>query len=417
MSNTAPKRLSEIVLPAYYDFWKTQKTYVVCKGSRGSGKSKHAALWHIYHMMKYPLANTLVIRKVERTLRDSCFSDLCWAIHQFGVDDYWKATVNPLELTYIPTGQKIIFRGLDSPMKVTSVSVPRGILNFMWIEEFYEITKEDDFDILDESIRGTLPKGYFKRVTATFNPWSEKHFAKKRFFDNPPDNVLSMTTTYKDNPYMSPTDIELFNQMSVRNPRRYRVAGLGEWGISEGAVYEHWKEEKFDIDEVRRRPGVVSVFGLDFGYTNDPTALFCGLLDQSGKRLFVFDEMYEKGLSNAKIADKVREMGYWKERITADSAEPKSIDELRSMGMRVKGALKGRDSVRNGIQWIQDLEIIVHPRCVNFITEISNYTWDKDKFGNTLNVPIDDFNHLLDAMRYALEEKIVYGSVKAARRI
>ena len=192
---------------------------------------------------------------------------------------------------------------------------------------------------------------------------------------------------------------------------------MGEWGISEGAVYENWKEEKFDIDEVRRRPGVVSVFGLDFGYTNDPTALFCGLLDQSGKRLFVFDEMYEKGLSNAKIADKVRELGYAKERITADSAEPKSIDELRSMGMRIKPALKGRDSVRNGIQWIQDLEIIIHPRCVNTITEISNYTWDKDKFGTTLNVPIDDFNHLLDAMRYALEDYIVYGSVKAARRI
>jgi phage terminase large subunit len=130
------------------------------------------------------------------------------------------------------------------------------------------------------------------------------------------------------------------------------------------------------------------------------------LLDQNAKQLFVFDEMYERGMSNKKIADRITEMGYGKERIVADSAEPKSIDELKSLGLRVKGAAKGKDSVKNGIQWIQDLEIIVHPRCVNFLTEISNYTWDTDKFGNKLNEPIDDFNHCLDAMRYALEKYI-----------
>lgn len=405
-----PVKLSDIVLPAYHEFWTTKKTYVICKGSRGSGKSKHAALWHIFFMMKYPLSNTLVVRKVERTLRDSCFSDLRWAIHQLGVDKYWTCTTSPLEMTYrnpkTDTIQKILFRGLDDGYKITSVSVPHGVLNFLWIEEFYEISKEDDFDILDESIRGQLPEGYWKRVTCTFNPWSEKHFVKKRFFDNPQDNVLAMTTTYLDNPYLSETDIQLFEQMKIRNPRRYRVAGLGEFGIAEGLIYENWKEEAFDIDEIRSKPGVVSAFGLDFGYTNDPSTLFCGLLDQKEKRLFVFDEMYEKGMSNKKIADTIVEMGYGKERITADSAEPKSIDELKSLGLRVKGAAKGKDSIKNGIQWIQDLEIIIHPKCVNFITEISNYTWDQDKFGTKLNVPIDDFNHLMDAMRYALEKYI-----------
>ena len=408
------KRLSDIVIPRYYkgkdSFWNTKKTYVICKGSRGSGKSKQAALWHIFHMMKYPLANTLVIRKVERTLRDSCYSDLKWAIHVLGADRYWSCTTSPLEMTYknpkTKTVQKILFRGLDDGYKITSVSVPQGVLNFLWLEEFYEISKEDDFDILDESIRGVLPDGYWKRVTATFNPWSEKHFVKKRFFDKPQDNVLAMTTTYLDNPYLSETDIKLFEQMRERNPRRYRVAGLGEFGIADGLIYENWREERFDIDEIRQRPGVVSAFGLDFGYTNDPSTLFCGLLDQSAKQLFVFDEMYEKGMSNKKIADTIIEMGYGKERITADSAEPKSIDELKSLGLRVKGAAKGKDSIKNGIQWEQDLEIIIHPRCVNFITEISNYTWDTDKFGTKLNVPIDDFNHLMDAMRYALEKYI-----------
>ena len=151
---------------------------------------------------------------------------------------------------------------------------------------------------------------------------------------------------------------------------------------------------------------MVSAFGLDFGYTNDPSTLFCGLLDKENKQLFVFDEMYEKGMSNKRIADTVEGMGYGKERITADSAEPKSIDELKGLGLRVTAAAKGKDSIQNGIQWIQDLEIIIHPRCVNFLTEISNYTWDRDKFGNKLNVPIDDFNHLMDAMRYALEKHI-----------
>lgn len=411
------KKLSEIVLPAYREFWKTKKTYVVCKGSRGSGKSKHAALWHIYHMMKYPLSNTLVVRKVERTLRDSCYSDLKWAIHQLGVEAFWNCTTSPLEMTYIPTGQKILFRGLDDGYKITSISVPKGVLCFLWFEEFYEIMKEDDFDILDESIRGTLPEGYWKRITATFNPWSEKHFVKKRFFDNPDDNVLAMTTTYMDNPFLSETDLKLFEQMKARNPRRFRVAGLGEFGIAEGLIYEKWKEQSFDLDEIRCKPGVVSAFGLDWGYTNDPSALFCGLYDPSERRLYVFDEMYEKGLSNRKIAETISKMGYGKERITADCAEPKSIDELRGLGLRVKGALKGKDSIQNGIQWIQDLEIIIHPRCVNFLTEISNYTWDQDKFGAKLNTPIDDFNHLMDAMRYALEDIAHGGRAKAVRRI
>ena len=400
------RSLQGLVGKGYAEFWNTKKTYVVVKGSRASKKSKTTAMWHITKMMKYPLANTLVIRKVERTLRDSAFSDLKWAIHQLGVDQFWNCTTSPLEITYIPTGQKILFRGLDDKFKITSISVPKGVLNFLWIEEAYEISTEDDFDTLDESIRGVLPEGYFKRVTITFNPWSEKHWLKKRFFDNTADNVLAMTTTYQCNEWLSDTDKKLFEDMKKRNPRRYAVAGLGGWGIVDGLVYENWKEEAFDLDEVRSRPGIISAFGLDFGYTNDPSTLFCGLLDLKEKRLFVFDEMYEKGLSNKKIADTIKDMGYSKERITADSAEPKSIDELKSLGLRVKGAMKGKDSIKNGIQWIQDLEIIIHPRCVNFITEISNYTWDQDKFGNKLNAPIDDFNHLMDAMRYALEKYI-----------
>lgn len=398
-------KLSEVVLPAYKEFWNTKKTYVICKGSRGSGKSKHAALWHIVNMIKYPLSNTLVIRKVERTLRDSCFSDLKWAINKLGLDDFWKCTTSPLEMEYIPTGQKILFRGLDSPFKITSISVPVGVLNFVYFEEFYEISKEEDFDIIDESIRGQLPEGYFKRVTATFNPWSERHFSKKRFFDNPSDDVLAMTTTYNDNPYLSESDLKLFERMKEQNPRRYRVAGLGEFGISEGLIYENWEEKEFSVDEIKRIKGIQSAFGLDWGWT-DPTALCCSLVDMENMKIYVFDEMYEKHLTNRQIYEKICDMGFAKERIIADSASPKDIAELRTLGLsKIRAAEKGKDSIMNGIRFIQNFKIIVHPRCVNFLTEISNYTWEKDKFGNTLDRPIDDFNHLAgDAFRYSVEQ-------------
>jgi phage terminase large subunit len=172
----------------------------------------------------------------------------------------------------------------------------------------------------------------------------------------------------------------------------------------DGLIFENWKEEHFDLEEVKRIQGVQSAFGLDFGYTNDPSALFCGMIDQTHKKIYVFDEMYQKGLSNEAIHAEITKMGYAKERITADCAEPKSIARLYDLGIyRIRAARKGKDSVNNGIDFIQDYEIIIHPRCVNFITEISNYTWDVDKFENKLNKPIDDFNHLMDAMRYALE--------------
>ena len=404
--------LSRIYLPdyigkGYKKFWQFRGRYKVCKGSRASKKSKTTALWFIYNMMKYPQANTLVIRKTYRTLKDSCYKELKWAANRLQVAHLWDFTLNPLEATYKHTGQKILFRGLDDPLKVTSITVEVGCLCWGWIEEAYEIMSEDDFKMLDESIRGRVPPGLFKQWTITFNPWNERHWLKRRFFDAPESqNILAMTTNYKCNEWLDEADMEMFEEMKLRNPRRYAVAGLGGWGIVDGLIYENWKEEAFDIDEVRKRPGMVSAFGLDFGYTNDPSTLFCGLLDMKNKQLFVFDEMYGKGMSNKRIADTIQEMGYGKERITADSAEPKSIDELKSLGLRVKGAMKGKDSIQNGIQWIQDLEIIIHPRCVNFLTEISNYTWDTDKFGTKLNTPIDDFNHLMDAMRYALEQYI-----------
>lgn len=421
--------LPAIVGRGYKKFWNFKGRYRVCKGSRASKKSKTTALWYIYNTMKHPDANTLVVRKTFRTLKDSCYTELKWAVHRLQVDHLWKFTESPLQAEYIPTGQKIYFRGLDDPLKVTSITVDVGCLCWMWIEEAYEIMKEEDFDMLDESIRGEVPDGLFKQITLTFNPWNERHWMKHRFFDiivgydeekNPiykaretPESddgeILAITTNYKINEWLDKADKKVFDTMKKNNPKRYAVAGLGGWGIVEGLVYDNWKEQFFDIhsDEWQKEHSkAVTRCGLDFGYTNDPSASPIMFLDKEKKQLFIWDEMYKKGLSNKKILAELTEMGYAKERFTADSASPKDIDELKDLGLRVKGADKGKDSIQHGIQWIQDLEIIVHPRCVNFITEIGNYTWMKDKFGTKLNVPIDDFNHLMDAMRYGIEQDI-----------
>ena len=398
-------KLPDVVGKGYAKFWNFRGRYRIVKGSRASKKSKTTALWYIVNMMKYPDANLLVVRKSYRTLKQSCFTELNWAIQRLGVARFWEARESELGLTYIPTGQKIYFRGLDDPLKVTSIAVKRGCLCWLWIEEAYEIMKEADFDMLDETIRGQVPEGLFKQVTLTFNPWNEKHWIKKRFFDKPEDpDILTLTTNYLCNEWLDKADEKVFESMKKNNPRRYQVAGLGGWGIVDGLVYENWKEQEFTLETVRH---CKTAFGLDFGYTNDPSAFVALFLDLKNKKLYVYDEMYEKGLSNRKISENITEMGYRKERITADSAEPKSIDELNTLGLKVTGAKKGRDSINNGIQWIQELEIIIHPRCVNFLTEISNYTWGTDKFGTKLNTPIDDFNHLMDAMRYALEGFII----------
>lgn len=396
--------LNKIVGKGYKDYWSFKGRYRVCKGSRASKKSKTTALNFVYRIMKYPQANLLVIRKVFGTLKDSCYTDLKWAIHRFGVDSLFDCKLSPLEITYKPTGQKILFRGLDDPLKITSITVDVGCLCWCWIEEAYEITSEDDFNMLDESIRGITPENLFKQITITFNPWNEHHWLKKRFFDTPNGNILAMTTNYMCNEWLDNADLKVFEDMKNNNPRRYQVAGLGNWGITDGLVYENWQEHIFTLDNVKKLSCIESVFGLDFGYTNDPTALFCGLIDIKNKVLYVFDEMYEKGMSNEKIAEKIRNMGYSKETITADCAEPKSIDRLRELGIRrVKPARKGKDSINNGIDFIQGFKIFIHPKCENFIKEIGSYCWDKDKEGHSINKPVDTNNHLMDAMRYALE--------------
>ena len=418
MSKYIKISLPQIIGKGYKSFWNFKGRYKVVKGSRASKKSKTTALWIIYNMMKYKNANTLVVRKVFRTLKDSCYSDLRWAINRFQVQDYWELKESPLEMTYKPTGQKILFRGFDDPLKITSISVSVGSLCWCWVEECYELTDETAFNMLDESIRGVVEEPLFKQIIISFNPWNERHWLKARFFDKVDDNILALTTNYLCNEWLDDADKKLFEDMKKNNPRRYQVAGLGNWGIVDGLVYENWQELEFDWREIlNKRQKAKAVFGLDFGYTNDPAAFFCGILDQEQKEIYVFDEIYQKGMQNTAIYSNIEKLSFKKEIIVADSAEPKSIDHLKGLGLyRIKASKKGKDSINAGIQFIQDFKIFIHPRCVNFLTEISNYAWDKDKFGKPTNKPIDDFNHLMDAMRYALEDYMRNNSVRTIDR-
>lgn len=396
-------RLPEVVGGGYGAFWRCRARYRVVKGGKASKKSSTAALWYIYQLMKYPAANLLVVRRVYATLADSAFAQLCWAARRLGVAHLWKATKNPLEMRYQPTGQRILFRGLDDADKIASTTVETGVLCWVWVEEAFEIATEEAFNRLDLSVpRGRVPDPLFKQTTLTFNPWSGRHWLKRRFFDEPGEDVYTMTADYRCNEFLDETDRAIYEAMRERQPRRYAVAGLGDWGVAEGLIFDRWTVEPFDPAALPER--CRHVFGLDYGYTNDPTAFIAMAADQADKVLYIYDEHYERRMLNSDIAAMLTRKGVRKERIRADSAEPKSNEELRRLGIpRILAAAKGADSVRSGIARLQEYRMVVHPRCVNTAAELAAYTWDEREDG-PLNRPIDRDNHLMDAMRYAMED-------------
>ena len=398
--------LPDLIGGGYGGFWRCRSRYRVVKGGKASKKSSTTALWYIYHLMKYPDANLLVVRAVHRTHADSTYAQLRWAIRRLGVEHLWRAGKEPLELCYLPTGQRILFRGMDNVEKLASTTVERGYLCWVWIEEAYEIATEADFDKLDLSVpRGELPKPLFKQTTLTFNPWDENHWLKRRFFDRKDPHVYAITTDYRCNEFLDSTDRALYERMREQNPRRYAVAGLGEWGHSEGLVFENWSVEEFSLGELRRE-GIRHVFGLDYGYTNDPTAFIAAAVEEETKRIYLYDEHYQRRMLNEDIAAMIVAKGYQKERIRADSAEPKSNDDLRRLGIgRLQAAGKGRDSVLSGIARLQEYRLVVHPRCVHTAAELRSYVWQADgRDGVYRNLPCDKDNHLMDALRYAMED-------------
>lgn len=300
MTSRIEVNLAETVGKGYGAFWRFQGRYRVCKGSRASKKSKTTALNIIYRMMAWPLANTLVVRKTANTLRDSCFSDLKWATIRLNVGHLWSFTTSPLGATYKPTGQQIFFRGLDDPLKLASISCPVGFICWAWIEEAYEIDSEADFDLIDDTIRGELPPGYFKQITLTFNPWSSSCWIKERFFDAAPDSdILAMTTTFRCNEWLDEADLRRFKLMEQNNPQRFQVAGNGEWGIDGEQFFEEWRDDPQHYKD-GRYTHVIEPFeipadwkiyrGFDFGYAK-PFSVGWFACDHDG-RLYHILELY-----------------------------------------------------------------------------------------------------------------------------
>ena len=400
--------LNQLIGKGYDNFWFFKGRYRIVKGSRASKKSRTTAYWIIINMMdkNYKLSNTLVIRKTKSTLKNSCFAELLWVIHHLKLEKYWKWTRNPLEIIYRPTGQKILFRGLDDPLKLASISVPFGYICWVWIEEAYEITDEHDFQMLDESIRGNLPFPLFHQFTLTFNPWTSNHWLKSKFFDVKDEDILAMTTTYQMNEWIDPSYIKMLTLLKETNPQRYQVSALGEWGTLENKIYENYQKNLFNPKEVNGIP----IYGLDFGYSKDPTAFFVGKIDLINKKLYVIDEFYEKKLLNNQIAEKIIQKGCQHKKIYADCSSPKDITELSQIYNieKIVACRKGKDSLLKGIKFIQDYHILIHPSCKYFFFEIENYTYKKDpKKKQYLPIPEDHHNHLMDAMRYALEPFIM----------
>jgi phage terminase large subunit len=413
-NGTVVKSLPKLIGKGYKQFWEYKGRYRIVKGGRGSKKSTTASFWFPYNMMKYwhqygVKPHTLVIRRYYNTHKDSTYAQILWAINQMGVRHLWHVTKSPLEMTYKPSGQKIMFRGLDDPESINSITVADGDLCWTWWEEGYQVTNEDDFNKVDLSIRGKMPYPLFKQHTITMNPWSEKTWIKKRFFDEPDEDTLALTRNYDVNEFLDEADIKIFEVMKIKSPRRYKIEGLGEWGISEGLIYENWEVKDFDYKHMRTQTDnygkavYTDYNGLDFGYSNDPTAFIGTFVDRKKKEIYIYEELYKTKLTNKQIHAEIKYREHGKSKIEADSADPRTINELRILGLaRIHGAKKKPGSVKAGIQKLQEYKIFVHHRCPNAEVELSNYVWDTDKkTGELTGQPIDDFNHLMDALRYA----------------
>lgn len=399
--------ITKTIGSGYNEFWHNKNFYRVVKGSRGSKKSKTTALNFIYRLMEYEWANLLVVRRFSNTNKQSTYTDLRWATNRLGVKHLFKFNDSLPEITYKPTGQKILFRGLDDPLKITSITVENGILCWAWFEEAYQIETFDKFSTVVESIRGSIDDSeFFKQITVTFNPWSERHWLKPTFFDEDTklNNTFSYTTTYRVNEWLDEVDIARYEDLYRTNPRRARIVCDGDWGVAEGLVFENFEVKEFDWVKKLKDKQVVA-HGSDFGFTQDPTTLVSTIVDTQNKELWIYNEHYQRGMLTDEIYQMYIDKGLKNAEIIADSAEKRLITEIKRKGIsNIKPSVKGQGSIMQGVQFIQGFKIYVHPSCEHTIEELNTYTFDQDKDGNWLNKPIDENNHILDALRYSLEK-------------
>ncbi|ARQ94557.1 terminase large subunit [Weissella phage PWc] len=401
--------IGELVAPAYYPLYTSKARYVAVKGSRGSGKSEAEFLKVLIDILRYPWCNYMMLRRYANTHRKSTFTTFKKVAIRHGVADLFNFNSSMPEITYKATGQKIYFIGADKPESVTSIAVETGGLTHLLVEEAYQIENEEAFDKINDSMRGKV-EGYpeaFYQTTVIFNPWSDSTWLKARFFDEETreKDLLSFTTTFRDNPYLDDAFVERMLELIENNPKKARVIANGEWGISEGLIYENVTRGNIP-DELRTQ--LPTAYGLDFGFSNDPTAIIKSYVDFENSKIYIDDEIYSTDLLDSDIYDLLKDRGWTKKQIIADSAEPKSIMQLKRLGVpRIQGAFKGKDSINFGISLLQGYDIVVSDKAPNTYKELSNYVWDSNRAGELTTKPVDKYNHALDAWRYSIVNMIV----------
>lgn len=337
----------------------------------------------------------LFLRKVATTAKDSIFEDVLSCLSTFEILHLCKVNMSDYRIT-LPNGALFIFKGMDNPEKIKSI---KGISDVV-MEEASEFTL-DDYTQLTLRLRDRAHKN--KQIFLMFNPVSKLNWVFKTFFIKKPKNTVVYHTSYKNNRFLDQITKDTIEELAERNPAYYKIYALGEFATLDKLVFPKYTKQLINREEVAKLP---SYFGLDFGYINDPSAFIHLKVDEGNKRIYFIEEYVRKGMLNDQIANALIDLSYSKEIITADSAEKKSIEEIRRKGInRIRSARKGPDSVIQGIQFLQQYELIVDERCVKLIEELENYTWQKDKKSNEyINKPVDSYNHVIDAARYAVED-------------
>ena len=368
---------------------RSKARYRIIFGGSGSGKSHYIAQEIILNMLDNGEYKYLGVRKTGRSIKYTMYDLLVKLVNEYGLSTYFITNKTDLSLT-CKNGAKFISSGLDDTEKLKSIV---GV-NRIWVEEANEIS-EQDFEQLDLRIRGKNNLGY--QITMSFNPISELHWLKKMFFDVGMEDSYVLKTTYKDNAYIDDAYIRKLEGLIDRDYQYYRIYAMGEWGSLGNLVFTNWVKEEFDSTTFDNYYN-----GVDFGFSQDPFAFIRVHVDVMRKTIYITEELYQTELHNDE-ASEILKQSIGREIVMCDSAEPKSIADLKRHDVNAKGAKKGKDSVSHGIKFIQGYKVIIHPSCVNAIKEFSTYKWREDKDGNILPKPVDMNNHLLDALRYALE--------------
>ncbi|MEK5415239.1 PBSX family phage terminase large subunit [Paenibacillus sp. FSL L8-0708] len=403
-------RLSEKITPHFHSFWKASNSHRylrhVLKGGRGSAKSTHIGLKVIKDMMKYPVT-ALVIRKVARTLEESVFEQLKEAIEILGVEQYWRVVKSPLQLIYLPRGNKIIFRGADDPLKIKSIKVSKFPIAIMWIEELAEFKTEEEISTIENSVlRAELEDGLFYAFYYSYNPPKRKQSWVNKKYESQfiPDNTYVHHSTYLDNPYISKAFVQEAEEVRKKSQQKYDWEYGGK-AIGSGVVpFDNLVFRTITDEEVNRFDNIRQ--GNDWGYGVDPVAFVRWHYDKTRRTIYAMDEIYGVKISNRELAKVIKNKGYHTTMTTADSAEPKSIDEMRNqLDVKMRGAKKGPGSVEYGEKWLDDLKEIVidQKRTPNLAREFENIDYQTDPDGNPRAKLEDKDNHTIDATRYAFE--------------